>query len=102
MDSEYNSPAVVTVNINSNCMHGSVIASMSSFKNEEGSLIKSDRVFVQSPTTDGYVSMSRPVVISRQTDGTHSVDLSFKVSTDLKDRAGRYEGAIMFTVVPPS
>ena len=102
MDSEYNTPAMVTVHINSNCEHGSVIATMSSLKNEEGTIIKSDRIFVQSPTTEGYASMEKPVVISKPADGTHSVDLSFKVETDIKDRAGKYEGSLMFTVVPPS
>ena len=101
MTSEYNTPSVVTVNINSNCMHGSVIASMSSLKNEEGTVIKPDRIFVQSPSTEGYASMVRPVVISKPADGSHSIGLSFKVQTDIKDRAGKYEGSLMFTVVPP-
>lgn len=102
MNSEYNTPSMVTVNINSNCMHGSVIATMSSLKNEEGTVIEPDRIFVQSPTTDGYASMRRPVVVSKPADGTHSIDLSFKVQTDIKDRAGKYEGSLIFTVVPPS
>ena len=94
--------SVMTVNINSNCVHGSVIASFSPFKNSEGDTIKSNRMYVQSPMTDGYVSMARPVVISKQTEGNHSFDLSFKVKTDLNDRCGKYEGSLTFTVVPPS
>ena len=94
--------SVMTVNINSNCVHGSVIASFSPFKNSEGDVIKSNRVYIQSPMTDGYVSMVRPVVISKQTEGNHSFDLSFKVKTDLEDRSGKYEGSLTFTVVPPS
>ncbi len=98
----YVSTATVTVNIESNCLHGPVIASIGGLKNKGGDTIEPKRIFISGPETYGYVSMARPVVISKASVGPHSVDLSFKVETEVDDPAGKYEGAIVFTIAPPS
>lgn len=99
---EYESTAIVTVNIESNCFHGPVIATISRLKSKSGATIEPRRVYVCGSETYGYVSMARPVVISRPALGPHSVDLCFKVDTKVNDPAGSYEGAITFTIAPPS
>lgn len=99
---DYESTTTVTVNIESNCLHGPVIATISKLRNKGGATIEPRRVYVCGPETYGYVSMARPVVISRPAIGPHSVELSFKVNTKVNDPAGSYEGAITFTIAPPS
>lgn len=99
---EHEASSIVTVKIDSNCLHGPIIASIKGLKHKSGKLIRPGRIFVRGPETYGYVSMARPVVISKPAIGPHSVDLSFKVNTDLDDPAGGYEGVITFTIAPPS
>jgi hypothetical protein len=42
------------------------------------------------------------VLISKPAAGSSKIDLNFKVDTESKDPAGRYEGVLVFTIAPPS
>jgi hypothetical protein len=46
--------------------------------------------------------MKKPVPVSKPESGSSKIALNFKVETEFSDPAGRYEGVLMFTVVPPS
>jgi hypothetical protein len=96
------SSSVLTVKVESNCMHGPVVASISPLKRPGSISITPDRVMVKTPTTGGYVSMAKPVAISETTEGSHDINMTFKIKTDIKDPAGRYSGMLAFTVMPPS
>lgn len=97
------SSAALTVHVESNCLHGPIVASMTVLKNSEGSTITTDRIFIKAPAiTDGYTSMARPVPISKTQTGSHNIELIFKLQAKLFDRAGRYTGFITFTVMPPA
>lgn len=94
-------PEVFKVKIESNCLHGSVVASVTPFKNRYGGTILPDRISIQTPTTGDFVPMIKPVVISEPAIGNHDVLVKFKVQLDFKDAAGKYSGNIVFTVMPP-
>jgi hypothetical protein len=98
----FESSSELTVNVDSNFMYGSIIASISPLKRVGGGSISPENIFVQSPTTNGYITMKNPVPVSKPAVGSSKIELNFKVETELKDPAGRYEGVLMFTVVPPS
>jgi hypothetical protein len=98
----YESPSELTVNVDSNYMYGSIVASISPLKRNGGGDITPESIFVKGPTTNGYVTMKKPVLISKPTAGPNKIELNFKVETEFKDPAGRYEGVLVFTVVPPS
>lgn len=95
------SPASLMVKVNSNCMHGPILVTMTDLRHYKGNIIKSDKIFVQSPATGGFVPMARPVMISEPTTGSHDIELDFKVDSSLENIAGRYEGTLVFTVIPP-
>ena len=96
------SPAVLTVKVESNCLHGPVVASISPLKRAGGNTITPDRVLVKTSTTGGFVSMAKPVAISGTTEGSHDIKMNFKIKTDIMDYAGRYSGTLAFTIMPPS
>jgi len=96
------SPSVLTVKVESNCLHGPIVASISTLKRIGGNIITPDRILVKTSTTNGYVSMAQPVAISQTTEGSHEIKMNFKVKTNIKDFAGRYSGALAFTIMPPS
>jgi len=97
------SSAALTVHVESNCLHGPIVASVTALKNSEGSIITPDRIFIKSPAiTDEYTSMARPVSISKTQTGSHDIELIFKLQSKLFDRAGRYTGFITFTIMPPA
>ena len=96
------SSSVLTVKVESNCLHGPVVASISSLERAGSVSITPDRVMVKTETTGGYVSMATPVAISETTEGSHDIKMNFKIETKIKDRAGRYRGILAFTVMPPS
>jgi len=98
----HESSSELTVNVNSNFMHGSIIASISPLKSSGGSSILPENIFVQGPATNGFVPMKKPVAVSMPAAGSTKIALNFKVETEFSDPAGRYEGVLMFTVVPPS
>ena len=95
-------PEALTLKVNSNCFHGSVVASMSSLKNRWGNEFSQSRVYIKTLATGGFVSLVKPVIISEPTFGTHEIKIDFLVKANGKiDRAGKYSGAIAFTVLPP-
>ena len=96
------SSAVLTVKVESNCLHGPVVASITPLKRAGSISITPDRIMVKTDTTGGYVSMAGPVSVSETTEGSHDINMNFKIETDIKDRAGRYSGMLAFTVMPPS
>jgi len=97
------SSAALTVHVESNCLHGPIIASVTALKSSGGSTITPDRIFIKAPAiTDEYSSMARPVPISKTQTGSHDIELLFKLQAKLFDRAGRYTGFITFTVMPPA
>jgi hypothetical protein len=57
---------------------------------------------VKTLATEGYVSMAKPVAISETTEGSHDINMTFKIKTGINDPAGRYSGMLAFTVMPPS
>ena len=96
------SPATLTVIVESNCLHGPIVAAISELKRSGCTSILPERISVKTVATNGFVSMARPVAISETTMGSHEIKLNFQVRTYMKDHAGRYSGAIAFTVMPPS
>ena len=98
----HESSSELTVNMVSNFTYGSIVASISPLKRNGGSSIPPEKIFVQGPATKGYVAMRKPVPVSNPAGGPSKIALNFKVETEFTDPAGRYEGVLMFTVVPPS
>jgi hypothetical protein len=97
------SSAALTVHVESNCLHGPIVASVTALKHSGGSTITPDRIFIKAPAITGeYSSMARPVPISETQTGSHDIELIFKLQSKLFDRAGRYTGTITFTVMPPT
>jgi len=96
------SSAALTVKVESNCLHGPIVASITPLKRIKGNTITPDRISVKTPATKGFVTMARPVSISETTEGSHDITMNFKIETTIKDHAGRYSGSIAFTVMPPS
>lgn len=93
-------PEAMTLKINSNCLHGPVVASISSLKNSLGNEITSDRIFIKTPFTDGFVSMAKPVAISKPAIGSHDIVIDFKVKAiEFNEPAGKYSGTLVFTVM---
>ncbi len=97
----YGSSASLTVIVESNCLHGPIVASITELKHRRGGSIPPERISVKSPTTNGYVTMARPVVISRPETGSHNIELDFRLDVFPSDQAGSYRGTITFTVMPP-
>ena len=98
----HESSSELTVNVDSNFMYGSILASISPLKRSGGGSIPPESILVRGPATNGYVKMKKPVAVSNPTAGSSKIPLNFKVETEFSDPAGRYEGILMFTVVPPS
>jgi hypothetical protein len=97
----YASSASLTVKVESNCLHGPIVASITALKHLRGSSVPPERIFIKSPTTNGYVKMIKPVVISRPEIGSHDIELDFRLDILPSDRAGQYQGTITFTIMPP-
>lgn len=97
----FDSPGTLTVEVESNCLHGPIMASITHLKHSAGYWIKANRIYINTPATGGFVSMAKPVVISDPTEGSHSIKMNFKIDNKFENRlAGRYTGSIMFTVIP--
>jgi hypothetical protein len=96
------SSSILTVKVESNCLHGPVVASITPLKRAGSVSITPDRIMVKTETTGGYVSMATPVAVSETTEGSHDIKMNFKIKTYIKDHAGRYSGTLAFTVMPPS
>ena len=98
----YSATASLTVRVDSNCLHGPVVASMSELRHTGGKIIPRERISISAPTTNGYVSMAKPVKISNPETGPHDIDLDFRVERLLNDPAGKFSGTITFTIIPTS
>lgn len=96
------SQAVLTVNVESNCVHGPIVAVISELKRPGSASIPPERVSVKTGFTNGFISMAGPVAISETTMGSHQIKLNFKVATYIQDLAGKYQGNLTLTVMPPS
>ena len=94
------SSASMTLKVESNCLHGPIMASISTLRHRMGKTITPDRISVKAPITDGYVSMARPVMISEPQIGSHNIKLDFKLDVNPFEAAGRYEGTLTFTIMP--
>lgn len=94
-------PEVLKVKVESNCLHGPVVASVTPFKNRYGGTILPECVSIQTPTTGDFIPMIKPVVISEPAIGNHDILVKFKVQVDFNNPAGKYSGTIVFTVMPP-
>ena len=97
----YDVPAALTVKVDSNCLHGPIMISTTKLKRRQGGSISPDRIFVKSPATGGFVTMARPVAISKPTIGSHEIVLDFRVNARFLDPAGEYTGKLMLTIMPP-
>ncbi len=94
--------ASLTVHVESNCLHGPIVASVTALKHSQGFTIPPERILINAPImNDEYTRMAKPVVISEPETGTHDIELNFKLQATHFDYAGRYTGTLMFTVMPP-
>ena len=98
---QYMSSAALTVKVESNCLHGPIVASITALNHPISGSIPPERISIKAPTTNGYVTMAKPVVISRPETGPHDIELDFRLEIFPSDQAGRYTGTITFTVMPP-
>ena len=97
----YDVPKALTLNIDSNCLHGPIVISASNLKRHPGGYIPAGRIFVRSSATSGFVNLDRPVAVSRPEVGSHKIVVDVQVLTGFSDMAGRYSGAFTVTVMPP-
>ena len=97
----YDVPAALTVKVESNCIHGPIMISTTKLKRRQGGSISPDRIFVKTSATGGFVTMARPVAISKPTVGSHEIVLDFRVNAQFLDPAGEYTGKLMLTIMPP-
>ena len=99
-ENSYDIPAALTVKVASNCMHGPIMISTTKLKRRRGGSISPERLFVKTPATNGFVSMARPVAISKPAIGSHEIVLDLRVETQFLDPAGEYTGTLMLTIMP--
>jgi hypothetical protein len=99
----YDVPGALTVKVDSNCFHGPIMISTTKLRHRQGGSISPDRIFVKTPETGGFITMARPVAISKSTEGPHIIVLDLRVQTSgLLYPAGEYTGTITLTVMPPA
>jgi len=98
----YDVPAALTVDVESNCMHGPIMISTTKLKSRQGESISPERIFVKTPATNGFVTMARPVAISKPTAGSHKIVLNLRVDSNFVKPAGEYTGTIILTIMPPA
>jgi len=97
----YDSKAELIVQVESNCLHGPIVASMTGLKRATGGVVPPERIFIKAPVTSGFVTMAKPVAISKPETGSHNVELNFRVQTGYQDHQGKYTGTLTFMVMPP-
>jgi len=97
----YDVPAALTVNVDSNCMHGPIMISTTELKSRQGESISPERIFVKTPATNGFVTMAKPVAISKPMEGPHKIVLNLRVQSNFIKPAGEYTGTITLTIMPP-
>ena len=95
--------AVLTVQVEANCPHGPVMVSATAFERQGGGSISPKHVYVKSPAMNGFITMGKPVSISKPEAGSHDIVLKFRLKNvfDKLEPAGRYKGKFTFTVTPP-
>jgi hypothetical protein len=99
----YDLPAALTVDVEANCMYGPIMVSVTELKRRYGGgSVPRERILVKTPLTGQFVTMAKPVFISEPATGSHKIVLDFKVQAEFSDPAGKYTGAITFTIMPPS
>ena len=98
----YDSEAALVMQVESNCLHGSILASTDGFRSMAGGFIPPERISIKGPATNGFVSMAKPVAVSMPEMGSHNVVLNFRVQTAFQDRDGKYGGTLVLTIMPPS
>jgi hypothetical protein len=89
------------IQVESNCLHGSIFASTEGFRHSLGAFIPPEHISVKAPVTDGYVSMEKPVAISKPVFGHHDIVLNFRVQTGPQHHEGKYTGTLILTLMPP-
>lgn len=93
--------SVLTVEVESNCLHGSIFASTDGFRHP-GGFIPPEHISIKAPVTGGFVPMTKPVAISEMVFGSHNIMLNFRVQTGPQHHEGKYTGVLTFTLMPPS
>jgi len=94
--------SVLALQVESNCLHGSIFASTDGFKHPLGGFIPPEHISVKAPVTGGFVPMIKPVAISETVFGSHKIMLNFRVQTGPQHHEGKYTGVLIFTLMPPS
>lgn len=97
----YEVKGALTVNVDTNCLHGPIYLSATSLSQRNGGQIESDRIFVRTEATNGFVTAKRPVAISQPTTGPHKIVVDFKVDTPAGVPAGEYDGELALMIAPP-
>ena len=97
----YNVSKALTVQVDSNCLHGPITISATTLRHHMGASIPPKRIFVRTKGTYGFVPMGRPVAISAPTSGSHRIVLDLQVQTGFENLTGRYRGTFTVTVMPP-
>ena len=97
----HNVPKALTVQVDSNCLHGPITISATTLRHHLGVSIPPERILVRSKGTHGFVPMNRRVRISAPTSGSHTIVLDLQVQTGFNNLAGKYRGTFMITVMPP-
>jgi hypothetical protein len=95
-------PEALTINVESNCLHGPIMISATKLKRPQGGSISPDNIFVRTPVTGGYVAMASPVAISEPTIGSHKIVLDLRVQAQFLHPAGEYSGTLTLTIMPPA
>lgn len=93
--------SVLMVEVESNCLHGSIFASTDGFRHP-GGFIPPEHISIKAPVTGGFVPMTKPVAISEMVFGSHNIMLNFRVQTGPQHHEGKYTGVLTFTLMPPS
>ncbi len=102
MPGVYDVPKALTVEVESNCLHGPIVISVTRLRHYYyGGFIKPEHILVRTSATHGFVAMDKPVVISRTTSGPHKIVLDLQVRTGFQNLAGKYKGTFTITVMPP-
>jgi hypothetical protein len=97
----HDSDAELTVHVESNFLHGSILVSMTRLKHAAGGFVPPKRISIEAPVTNGFVTLARPVAISKPKLGSHDIELNFRVETGFQDHQGKYKGHLTFTIMPP-
>jgi hypothetical protein len=97
----HDSEAELTVLVESNFLHGSIMVSTTGLKRAAGGFVPPERISIEAPVTGGFVTMARPVAISEPEPGSHNIELNFRVETGFQDHQGKYTGHLTFMVMPP-